>query len=93
MVNIRVEPTNLHAPRLVADSLEGFVEENSPVGTLITSVRRKGQPLQLRVIDDDMVLILSSAYSLLRLCHIPAPIVQLHFEHSNSILTNWIFSN
>lgn len=44
-----------NAPRLLADSLEGFVEENSPVGTLVTSMRRKGQPLEIRVVDQEPV--------------------------------------
>lgn len=37
--------------RLVAESLEGLVEENAPVGTLVTSVKKKGEPLQLKVFD------------------------------------------
>lgn len=51
---ISVEDADLHAPRLVADASEGFVEENSAVGTLVTTVNRNGQPLQLRVVDDDL---------------------------------------
>ncbi len=42
----------LKSLRLVAESLEGFVEENSPVGTLVTSLRKKGEPLQLKVLND-----------------------------------------
>lgn len=43
------------APRLVADATEGFVEENSPVGTLVTTFTHNRKPLQLRIVDDDLV--------------------------------------
>lgn len=52
---ITVEDIDLFAPRLVANTAEGFVEENSPVGTSVTAVTRSSQPLQLRVVDDDLV--------------------------------------
>lgn len=59
MLRINVGTMNGFAPRLVAEALEGYVEENSPVGTPVTSSRRKGQPLQLKVVDDDNPVIRS----------------------------------
>lgn len=55
MLRIDVGSMNGFAPRLVAEALEGFVEENSPVGTPVISARRKGLPLQLKVVDEDPV--------------------------------------
>jgi protocadherin-15 len=55
-LSIEVGNDNNFAPRLVAEALEGFVDENSPVGTPVISARRKGQPLQLKVVEEDSVL-------------------------------------
>jgi hypothetical protein len=56
MLSIDVNGNENHfAPRLVAEALEGFVDENSPVGTPVISARRKGQPLQLKVVEEDLV--------------------------------------
>ncbi|XP_046657764.1 cadherin-99C-like isoform X2 [Daphnia pulicaria] len=52
-LSIEVGNDNNFAPRLVAEALEGFVDENSPVGTPVISARRKGQPLQLKVVEED----------------------------------------
>ena len=54
-LRIEVEAVDLHMPKIEAESLEGFVEENSPVGTVVTSLRRKGEPLQFAVVDEDLV--------------------------------------
>ena len=54
-LNIVVQAVDQHKPRIEAESLEGLVEENSPIGTVVTSLRRRGQPLQFAVIDDDLV--------------------------------------
>ncbi|XP_032795630.2 cadherin-99C isoform X2 [Daphnia magna] len=53
VLSIDVGNDNNFAPRLVAEALEGFVDENSPVGTPVISARRKGQPLQLKVVEED----------------------------------------
>ena len=58
MLRIDVGTMNGFSPRLVAEALEGFVEENSPVGTPVISARRKGQPLQLKVVEEDPVRLL-----------------------------------
>ena len=56
MLRIDVNGNENHfAPRLVAEALEGFVDENSPVGTPVISARRKGQPLQLKIVEEDLV--------------------------------------
>lgn len=55
VLSIDVGNDNNFAPRLVAEALEGFVDENSPVGTPVISARRKGQPLQLKVVEEDTV--------------------------------------
>lgn len=55
MLRVDVVPSGTSSsPRLVADSLEGFVEESAPVGTAVVSTRAR-QPLQLKVVggDDD----------------------------------------
>lgn len=38
--------------RLMADSFEGYVEENSPISTLVTSLRKKGEPLHIKIVDE-----------------------------------------
>lgn len=58
MLRIEVVSSGKSTPRLVVDSSEGFVEENSPVGTPVVTARGK-QPLQLRVVGDDEAMLVS----------------------------------
>nr|XP_042896742.1 cadherin-99C [Parasteatoda tepidariorum] len=51
---IEVQAVNMHPPILTPTSMEGYVNENSPVGTTVTSDREGNIPLALKVTDADL---------------------------------------
>lgn len=54
---IAVRPVDAHLPRIIAadsSSFDGIVQENSPLGTRVTSLSRQSTPMRLRIIDDDL---------------------------------------
>lgn len=52
-LRISVEAMDIHPPQMTVSSGQGFVEENSPVGTVV--VDEEGRPIVFRVTDQDRV--------------------------------------
>jgi len=50
---IKVEAKDIHAPELSVSASEGYIDENSPVGTLVLD--RNKRPIKFRVTDQDLV--------------------------------------
>jgi protocadherin-15 len=50
-LTINVKPVDAFPPVITATSVEGYVDENSPVGTKVTDL--KGQPIRLTTTDPD----------------------------------------
>lgn len=48
-------------PEIIASATEGYVDENSPVGTKV--VDSEGEPLEIDVIDKDFVSICKTLYN------------------------------
>lgn len=52
-LEITVKPVDVNPPEIIATATEGYVEENSPVGTEILDVN--GRPISFTVTDADLV--------------------------------------
>lgn len=52
-----MEAVDNHAPVLTPSAMEGYVDENSPVGTTVTIDKEGKMPLALKVTDADLVRI------------------------------------
>ena len=50
---ITVKPVDSNPPAITASSIEGFVDENAPVGTKV--IDKGGKPIVLTVSDADLV--------------------------------------
>lgn len=50
-----MEAVDNHAPVLTPSAMEGYVDENSPVGTTVTIDKEGKMPLALKVTDADLV--------------------------------------
>ena len=52
-LEITVKPVDVNPPEILATATEGFVEENSPVGTQVLDT--SGKPISFTVTDADLV--------------------------------------
>lgn len=50
---IEVKPVDINPPVIHSSAADGYVEENSPIGTKVLD--KNGQPIMLSVTDDDLV--------------------------------------
>lgn len=52
-LSITVKPVDSNPPVITASTVEGFVDENAPVGTKV--IDKNGNPIKLTVSDADLV--------------------------------------
>ena len=52
-LTITVKPVDSNPPTITASAIEGFVDENAPIGTRV--VDEEGNPIRLTVSDADLV--------------------------------------
>lgn len=52
-LTITVKPVDSNPPVITASTVEGFVDENAPVGTKV--IDKDGNPIKLTVSDADLV--------------------------------------